>query len=101
MVSHETILDKPIQPGEIYKMFYSHNGHAVDVVQAVLQQEVVLYCGKLIGTNPELFKSILNIRIALLLRAMDYYLNDISGLGTNVRELAPNEVREFRIFILH
>lgn len=34
-----------------------------NVVQAVLQQEVVLYCGKLIATHTHLFNGILNIRI--------------------------------------
>lgn len=34
-----------------------------DVIQAVLQQEVVLYCGRLIATNPEMFKGILKIRV--------------------------------------
>jgi len=49
-------------PGEIQSVMYStiqpHN-----VVHAVLQQEVLLYCGRLIGTNPEIFKGILKIRI--------------------------------------
>ena len=49
-------------PTEIQSVMYStiqpHN-----VVQAVLQQEVLLYCGRLIGRNPEMFKGILKIRI--------------------------------------
>jgi phosphorylase kinase alpha/beta subunit len=34
-----------------------------DIIQAVLQQEIVLYCGRLIATNPEMFKGILKIRV--------------------------------------
>lgn len=53
-------------PAEIQSVMYStiqpHN-----VVQAVLQQEVLLYCGRLIGTNPEMFKGILKIRIGYIL----------------------------------
>lgn len=52
-------------PAEIQSVMYStiqpHN-----VIQAVLQQEVLLYCGRLIGTNPEMFKGILKIRIGYL-----------------------------------
>jgi len=58
----ETVFDKPMTPTEIQSVMYStiqpHN-----VVQAVLQQEILLYCGRLIGTNPEMFKGILKIRI--------------------------------------
>ena len=33
------------------------------VIPAVLQQELILYCGKLIATNPELFSGILKVRM--------------------------------------
>lgn len=59
---HETVFDKPMTPAEIQSVMYStiqpHN-----IIQAVLQQEILLYCGRLIGTNPEMFKGILKIRI--------------------------------------
>lgn len=63
VVGHEeTVFDKPMAPAEIESVMYNsiqpHN-----VVQAVLQQEVLLYCGRLIGTNSEMFKGILKIRI--------------------------------------
>ena len=66
VVGHEeTVFDKPMAPAEIESVMYStiqpHN-----VVQAVLQQEVLLYCGRLIGTNSEMFKGILKIRIGYL-----------------------------------
>jgi len=34
-----------------------------NIIGAVLQQELILYCGKLIATNPELFSGILKVRI--------------------------------------
>lgn len=34
-----------------------------DTIQAVLQQEIVLYCGRLIATNPSIFQGILKVRI--------------------------------------
>lgn len=45
----------------MYSTIQPHN-----VVQTVLQQEVLLYCGRLIGTNPEMFKGILKIRIGYI-----------------------------------
>lgn len=49
-------------PSEIRSVMYS-TIQPHDVIQAVLQQEVLLYCGRLIGTNPEMFKGILKIRV--------------------------------------
>lgn len=42
-------------PSEIQSIVYS-TIQPYDVIQAVLQQEVTLYCGRLISTNPELFR---------------------------------------------
>jgi phosphorylase kinase alpha/beta subunit len=58
----ETVFDKPMTPAEIQSVMYS-TIQPYDVIQAVLQQEVVLYCGRLIATNPEMFKGILKIRV--------------------------------------
>jgi phosphorylase kinase alpha/beta subunit len=58
----ETVFDKPMAPDEIQSVIYS-TIQPYDVIQAVLQQEVVLYCGRLIATNPEMFKGILKIRV--------------------------------------
>lgn len=51
----ETVFDKPMTPAEIQSVVYS-TIQPYDVIQAVLQQEVTLYCGRLISTNPELFR---------------------------------------------
>jgi hypothetical protein len=58
----ETVFDKPMTPAEIQSVMYS-TIQPYDIIQAVLQQEVVLYCGRLIATNPEMFKGILKIRV--------------------------------------
>lgn len=60
----------------MYSTIQPHN-----VVQTVLQQEVLLYCGRLIGTNPEMFKGILKIRIGyiyiffLIILKLNIYIN--------------------------
>lgn len=58
----ETVFDKPPTPAEICSVIYS-TIQPYDVIQAVLQQEIVLYCGRLIATNPDMFKGILKIRV--------------------------------------
>lgn len=62
----EVVLDKPMTPSEIQEAIYRHCP-TDDPVQAVLQQEVLLYCGRLIATNPNLFSGILKIRVGYLI----------------------------------
>lgn len=58
----ETVFDKPMTPSEIQNVMYN-TVQPFDVAQAVLQQEVVLYCGRLIATNPEMFTGILKVNL--------------------------------------
>lgn len=53
-------------PAEIQSVMYS-TIQPYNIIQAVVQQEVLLYCGRLIGTNPAMFKGILKIRIGYFL----------------------------------
>lgn len=79
-------------PAEIHAVMYS-TVQPYDIIQAVLQQEIILYCGRLISTNPELFKGILKIRIGWVLESMRLYLK----FSHNKRQLenhSPYEVRQ-------
>lgn len=58
----ETNFDKPMTPAEIQNVMYTRV-QPYNVIQAVLQQEVVLYCGRLIATNPSMFRGILKVRV--------------------------------------
>lgn len=88
----ETVFDKPMTPAEIQNVMYS-TVQPYNVIQAVLQQEVVLYCGRLIATNPDMFKGILKIRIGWVLEAMRIYLQ-ISGEETiDMENLSPYQIR--------
>ncbi|CAK9796068.1 Probable phosphorylase b kinase regulatory subunit beta [Anthophora quadrimaculata] len=95
----ETVFDKPMTPTEIQSVMYStiqpHN-----VVQAVLQQEVLLYCGRLIGTNPEMFKGILKIRIGWVLEAIKLYLQMFVKNFKPIENYSPYEIRRFLIKVL-
>lgn len=66
MTGHEeTVFDRPMIPAEIHSVMYTRvQPH--DVIQAVLQQEIVLYCGRLIATQPQVFKGILKIRVGFV-----------------------------------
>ena len=57
-----TMFDKPMTPGEIQEAIYT-KVQPFNTISAVLQQELILYCGKLIQTNPELFSGILVVRM--------------------------------------
>lgn len=87
----ETVFDKPMTPAEIQSVMYS-TVQPFDVIQAVLQQEVVLYCGRLIATNPDIFKGVLKIRIGWVLEAIRLYLN-MSGQGSDLDNLSPFSIR--------
>ncbi|XP_028128298.1 probable phosphorylase b kinase regulatory subunit beta isoform X2 [Diabrotica virgifera virgifera] len=88
----ETVFDKPMTPAEIQTVVYN-TIQPYDVIQAVLQQEIILYCGRLISTNPELFKGILKIRIGWVLEAIKHYLK-IFGHQKRIEDHSPYEVRQ-------
>lgn len=58
----EEVIDKPLTPKEVEEIIYS-KCQQHDIYQAVLQQEIVLYVGRLTATAPHLFHGILKIRI--------------------------------------
>ncbi|XP_018326902.1 probable phosphorylase b kinase regulatory subunit beta isoform X2 [Agrilus planipennis] len=87
----ETVFDKPMTPIEIQSIIYN-TIQPYDVIQAVLQQEVILYCGRLISTNPELFRGILKIRAGWFIEAMRIYLK-ITNSSKQLEEHSPYEIR--------
>ncbi|KAF4522804.1 hypothetical protein B566_EDAN014848 [Ephemera danica] len=95
----ETVFDKPMTPAEIQSVLYS-TVQPSDVVAAVMQQEIILYCGRLIATNPELFSGILTIRVGWVLEAMREYMLLPTGKpsGSNVHstleDYSPSELRQ-------
>ncbi|XP_061707432.1 probable phosphorylase b kinase regulatory subunit beta isoform X2 [Cydia pomonella] len=91
----ETVFDKPMTPGEIQSVMYS-TIQPYDVIGAVLQQEIVLYCGRLIGTSPEMFRGILKIRVGWVLEAIRTYLRLFPGearAGAPLEALSPYRLR--------
>lgn len=91
---------------------------ADDPVQAVLQQEVLLYCGRLIATHPTLFAGILKIRVGWILHAIRLYLSipshsiaeeDEEGVRNGNEQLdkeplenrSPSEIRRLLLRVLN
>jgi phosphorylase kinase alpha/beta subunit len=58
----EEVIDKPLAPADIKKLIYDRCMNH-DVIQAVLQQELLINIGRFMQTNPEFFNGILKIRI--------------------------------------
>ncbi|VVC30201.1 Hypothetical protein CINCED_3A013396 [Cinara cedri] len=88
----ETVFDKPMTPAAIHSIMYS-TIQPCNVIQAVLQQEIILYCGRLIATNPDMFKGILKIRVGWVLEAMKIQLNSSKEKQT-VENLSPYSIRQ-------
>ncbi|XP_053210887.1 probable phosphorylase b kinase regulatory subunit beta isoform X2 [Panonychus citri] len=87
----EQIIDHPLTPKEIHALLYST---IQDPYEAVLQQEITLYIGRLMSTNPHLFHGILKIRIGSVIEAIKLYL-DFKGEKQNKLEaLAPSHLRK-------
>ncbi|KAL5279164.1 PHKB family protein [Megaselia abdita] len=88
----ETVFDKPMTPAEIQNVMYNFV-QPYDVIQAVLQQEVVLYCGRLCATTADIFNGILKIRVGWVLEAMRIYLQISGQKSVDVDNLSPFQVR--------
>lgn len=95
----ETVFDKPMTPSEIQNVMYS-TVQPYDVIHAVLQQEVVLYCGRLIATNPDIFKGILKIRVGWVLEAMKLYLTMTGDEDADIENLSPFSIRKLLLRVL-
>lgn len=72
--SSERIINNPLTPTEIHTLVYS-TASTKNPCDAVLQQEIALYIGRLISTRPDYFDGILTIRVANFMSAMRSYLN--------------------------
>ncbi len=86
----EVAIDHPRTPKEIHQLLYDVIKEPYD---AVLQQEIILYVGRLIATTPHLFQGIIKIRVGSFIQAMKYYLSFKKEKETSLEALAPSQVR--------
>ncbi|GFQ78552.1 probable phosphorylase b kinase regulatory subunit beta [Trichonephila clavata] len=97
----EVVIDKPLTPKEVEGIIYS-KCQVHDIYQAVLQQEIILYVGRLISTTPQLFQGILKIRIGWVLQAMILHMKFLSSSPPALESLSPSELRKvlYRVLTL-
>lgn len=98
----EIVFDRPMTPSEIQNAIYSCFNWT-DAIHAVLQQELVLYCGRLIATNPDIFKGILKIRVGWVVEAMKHFLEFKGkeyGWDPDIENLSPFHIRQLLITVL-
>ena len=69
--------DTPCSPQEIYTALYT-KVQPYNTIGAVLQQELILYCGKLIATQPDLFDGILVLRMSWFTQAIAMFLSFVN-----------------------
>ena len=84
-----SLFDSPMTPAEIKAALYT-KVQPFNVIAAVLQQELILYCGKLIATNPELFAGMLKLRIGWILYALELYRKMKEGADDEEDRLRPS-----------
>lgn len=94
----EHIIDHPLTPKEIRSLIYST---VQEPYEAVLQQEITLYVGRLVATTPKLFNGILKIRIGFVIEAMKYYLVQCAGESdARLEGLSPSQIRKLLFKVL-
>lgn len=85
--------DKPLTPSEIQDAIYTKvQPHSI--ISAVLQQELILYSGKLIATHPHLFAGILVVRMGWLLRALELYREMTMDKPEPIHCCSPHTLRK-------
>lgn len=90
---NEKIINNPLTPTEIHNLIYSSIS-TTNPCDAVLQQEIALYIGRLISTRPDYFDGILTIRVINFMSAMRSYLtiktNEIKMKMVRACDQAPD-----------
>eukprot|EP00094_Tigriopus_californicus_P001874 TCALIF_01806-PB protein Name:"Similar to CG8475 Probable phosphorylase b kinase regulatory subunit beta (Drosophila melanogaster)" AED:0.09 eAED:0.09 QI:765/1/1/1/0.81/0.82/17/82/1165 len=94
-----TLFSKPLTPDEIKIAIYT-KVQPYNVIAAVLQQELIVYCGKLIVTNPELFAGILKVRMGWVLLALDLYRSMIERSPEPIENCSPSSLRRLLRMVL-
>jgi phosphorylase kinase alpha/beta subunit len=91
----EEVIDKPVSPFDIKRIIYDRC-YAVDPIQAVLQQELIINIGSYITTNPEYFQGILKIRTGWIIEAMRLEAGYIRNPGerVSINSFSPSRIKK-------
>src|SRR5438874_2167053 len=89
-------IDRPMTPQQIRDLFYVRLSRT-SPAKICLQQEIVLYLGKLCATSPTLFLGILNIKIDWILRAMVHLVSIHVAADRPVAVVALDDMSPSRI----
>ncbi|KAI0220911.1 Phosphorylase b kinase regulatory subunit beta [Lamellibrachia satsuma] len=95
----EEVIEKPISPQGIKHILY-HKCFPHDIIQAVLQQELLLNIGKFITTNPKLFDGMLKIRIGWVVQALKLELSNCKGREMSLNVLSPSAIKRLLLQVL-
>jgi len=92
--------DKPCTPQEMHTALYT-KVQPYSIIAAVLQQEVLLYCGQIIATKPEMFDGIWCLRMARFVAAIELYLSFLNtGEPCHIENLPPSTIRKLLTEVL-
>jgi phosphorylase kinase alpha/beta subunit len=94
-----TRFDKPMTPAEIQHAIYT-KVQPFNMISAVLQQELLLYCGRLIASRPELFSGILVVRIGWILKALEIFREITMQNPDPIHSCSPHTIRKLVYSVL-
>ena len=85
--------DTPCSPQEMYTALYT-KVQPYNIIGAVMQQELILYCGKLIATQPDLFDGILVLRMGYFTQAIGMFQSYVNPetVTTPLENLPPSKL---------
>ncbi|XP_074644676.1 phosphorylase b kinase regulatory subunit beta-like isoform X2 [Tubulanus polymorphus] len=89
----EEVVDKPLSPSDVKSILYS-KVFPHDIYQAVMQQEMILYIGRLFAVCPELFEGILKVRVGWIVQAMKLELRFSGEDESDIYALSPSGLKQ-------
>ncbi|XP_065913597.1 phosphorylase b kinase regulatory subunit beta-like [Dysidea avara] len=94
----EFVIGEPVHPNVIKRNIYE-KCMIHDPIEVSLQQEMIIYLGSLIVSDPQLFNGMLRIRLGWIIEAIKNDLTQSSS-DTLLMNIAPHEVKQCTINIL-
>jgi phosphorylase kinase alpha/beta subunit len=103
----EHVISEPLSPKDIVKIIYDMCMPA-DPIEAVLQQEIIIYLADVFTSHPSLFQGMLRLRIGWITQAMKNELKETATIvklkllsaERRLEQLSPHQVKQLLIYVL-
>jgi phosphorylase kinase alpha/beta subunit len=103
----EHVVTEPMSPKDLVKIIYDMCMPA-DPIEAVLQQEIIIYLADVFTSRATVFQGMLRLRIGWIIQAMKNELKDPATVEKlnlvtaerRVEQLSPHQVKQLLIYVL-